>query len=631
MPINKQPGESKDEFISRCISIEIKDGKPQDQAAAICYAKWEEFAEVGKRGAIVESPKAPKSDTPNRNPKGEGTAKGDASGKRGAEVTPRVEEILRKKVDEFNDRYKEKLGYGVDIGVLKTVYQRGVGAYNVSHSPRVQSAEQWALARVNAFLYIIKNGRPENPKYVNDNDLLPDKHPKSEKSQEKKEEKMKSATASVTDNTWSTEAPISIELDSYRDYPEAAKRNAQVALDWAEQNGWGDCGTPVGKQRANQLAKGEPISRDTIARMAAFERHRQNSNKELGDGCGRLMWQAWGGDEGIEWAKRKLEQLDKENLSSIYLEKISIDYDETLTTDRGMQLAKRLIREGNDVYIISARRDKQSMLTRAKELGIPADRVFATGSNREKANKVKELGIKKHYDNNRDVVNSLPGVGQNFRQIRRVLFDEDFTVEQLEDIKRYKELGFKVYVKSKRKIKKADKKLWNKLRVAGLSEDNLLFGDIPELDKRYDFESIEIGEDPLLEKLLATAKSITGKHVIETFDIENMQDAENTELKLSNMEIKFRTVKVYYTYELRDDVNGNRIIPTTRDFCRRLLEQEGRAWTLDQIKNLSGAHLVKMGLPNDPFQFRGGFYRVKGTLNTTPFCRHIWKAKIVIE
>ncbi len=67
----------------------------------------------------------------------------------------------------------------------------------------------------------------------------------------------------------------------------------------------------VGKQRANQLAKNEPISRDTIARMAAFERHRQHSNKELGDGCGRLMWLAWGGDEGIEWAQRKLEQIDK--------------------------------------------------------------------------------------------------------------------------------------------------------------------------------------------------------------------------------------------------------------------------------------------------------------------------------
>ncbi len=101
-----------------------------------------------------------------------------------------------------------------------------------------------------------------------------------------------------------------VKLESYTDYPQAATENAKIALRWAEEHGWGDCGTPVGKQRANQLANREPISEDTISRMAAFERHRQNSKKELGDGCGRLMWLAWGGDAGIEWAQRKLKQLE---------------------------------------------------------------------------------------------------------------------------------------------------------------------------------------------------------------------------------------------------------------------------------------------------------------------------------
>ena len=138
----------------------------------------DEFAEVGPRGGINPSKKAPKSDTPNPNPKGEGTAKGDAGTTRGAEVTERVEKILKEKSDDFNERYKDKLGYGVNVGMLKSVYQRGVGAYNTSHSPNVRSAEQWALARVNAFLYIVKNGRPQNPKYKGDNDLLPKDHPK---------------------------------------------------------------------------------------------------------------------------------------------------------------------------------------------------------------------------------------------------------------------------------------------------------------------------------------------------------------------------------------------------------------------------------------------------------------------
>ncbi len=100
-----------------------------------------------------------------------------------------------------------------------------------------------------------------------------------------------------------------MELRSYTDYPKAAVENAKIAVRYAEENGWGSCGTSVGKIRASQLSNNEPISEETIAKMAAFERHRQNSQKELGDGCGRLMWLAWGGDEGVEWAQRKLQQI----------------------------------------------------------------------------------------------------------------------------------------------------------------------------------------------------------------------------------------------------------------------------------------------------------------------------------
>ena len=151
----------------------MKDGK--------CVKKKDNYAEVGKRGGIKKSPKAPKSDSPNRNPKGKGTAKGDASTSRGAKVSKADEATLQKKADEFNERYKKKLGYGVTVGMLKSVFQRGLGAFNVSHSPRVKSASQWSFARVNAFLYLVKNGRPQNPKYKGDFDLLPKKHPKSAK------------------------------------------------------------------------------------------------------------------------------------------------------------------------------------------------------------------------------------------------------------------------------------------------------------------------------------------------------------------------------------------------------------------------------------------------------------------
>ena len=146
-----------------------------------CVKKKDNYAEVGPRGGVRKSPKAPKSDTPNPSPKGEGTAKGDASTSRGAKVSKQDEATLKQKSDDFNKRYKDKLGYGVTVGQLKSVFQRGLGAFNVSHSPKIKSASAWAFARVNAYMYLVKNGRPQNPKYTGDFDLLPKGHPKSTK------------------------------------------------------------------------------------------------------------------------------------------------------------------------------------------------------------------------------------------------------------------------------------------------------------------------------------------------------------------------------------------------------------------------------------------------------------------
>ena len=140
-----------------------------------------EAAKVGSRGGITKSPKAPASDTPNKNPKGKGTAKGTAKGKTGAKVSAKDRAALKKKADDFNDRYRDKLGYGITTGMLASVFQRGLGAFNTSHSPKVRSASQWAHARVNAFMYLVRNGRPQNPKYTTDYDLLPKKHPKAKK------------------------------------------------------------------------------------------------------------------------------------------------------------------------------------------------------------------------------------------------------------------------------------------------------------------------------------------------------------------------------------------------------------------------------------------------------------------
>jgi hypothetical protein len=104
--------------------------------------------------------------------------------------------------------------------------------------------------------------------------------------------------------------PISKEnMKSVADYPESIKNNAKRVLKYVEENGWGECGTDVGKQRANQLANGEPISLDTIKRMYSYlSRHEVDldSSKGYDDGCGKLMYDSWGGKSALSWAESKL-------------------------------------------------------------------------------------------------------------------------------------------------------------------------------------------------------------------------------------------------------------------------------------------------------------------------------------
>ena len=107
---------------------------------------------------------------------------GSASGAGGnIKISASTETALKNKVKEHNDKMKEgdKPAYTrTTLGQLKAVYRRGAGAYSSSHRPG-QTRGAWAMARVNAYLYLLRNERPENPKYTTDYDLLPKEHPKS--------------------------------------------------------------------------------------------------------------------------------------------------------------------------------------------------------------------------------------------------------------------------------------------------------------------------------------------------------------------------------------------------------------------------------------------------------------------
>ena len=94
------------------------------------------------------------------------------------------------------------------------------------------------------------------------------------------------------------------------------------------------------------------------------------------------------------------------------IEKISFDYDDVLSTAPVREIAKRYIKQGVAVYVISARHNADTMYDVTDKLGIPRSRVYATGSNNAKIQKVQDLGITKHYDNNKNVIKELDGKGE---------------------------------------------------------------------------------------------------------------------------------------------------------------------------------------------------------------------------
>lgn len=110
-----------------------------------------------------------------RNPEGSASS---SSG--GIKVSAEVEQSLRNKVTEHNEKHRSKPGKKVTLGQLKAVYRRGAGAFSSTHRPS-QNRASWSMARVNAYLTLVRSGRPKNSKYTQDNDLLPKGHPRSTK------------------------------------------------------------------------------------------------------------------------------------------------------------------------------------------------------------------------------------------------------------------------------------------------------------------------------------------------------------------------------------------------------------------------------------------------------------------
>ncbi len=99
------------------------------------------------------------------------------------QVSEATRTTIRNKMTEHNKKGK---GSKASMGALLTVFRRGAGAFSTSHAPNM-SRNGWGIARVNAFIYLLRTGRPSNPNYKQDNDLLPKGHPRAKRTASKDE------------------------------------------------------------------------------------------------------------------------------------------------------------------------------------------------------------------------------------------------------------------------------------------------------------------------------------------------------------------------------------------------------------------------------------------------------------
>ena len=269
------------------------------------------------------------------------------------EMTAKLRKALEKKVEEHNEKVGDAKTKRTNVRTLYAVYKRGIGAFRSnpqSVRPSVSSPEQWAMARVNSFLYALRNGKFRSGRH--DQDLLPEGHPMSTKKNLK----------AISDEVYSTEEQaqeraneIGCDLihshetedgvvympckdmneleealkenkqDYYDNYPKSASKNAERAKKInAEFNN--PCATLVGKGRATDLIARKPLSLAIVKKTFSYlsRAHEYVTGKYLDEKgkpiCGDVSYALWGGniktskpedDAMWKWCKRIIDKSEE--------------------------------------------------------------------------------------------------------------------------------------------------------------------------------------------------------------------------------------------------------------------------------------------------------------------------------
>jgi hypothetical protein len=144
---------------------------------------------------------------------------------------------------------------------------------------------------------------------------------------------------------------------------EGMVEEAIKGLEWRKEFGRG--GTSVGVARAVSIKNKERLSVSTVKRMHSFfSRHEVDkqaegfsSGEEGYPSAGRIAWALWGGDAGQSWARKKRDQIVREETKDedlySYSDDVFIPYDEEKAppiTGKVREALKKKVEDHNEKY-----------------------------------------------------------------------------------------------------------------------------------------------------------------------------------------------------------------------------------------------------------------------------------------
>lgn len=136
-------------------------------------------------------------------------------------------------------------------------------------------------------------------------------------------------------------------------------------------------------------------------------------------------------------------------------------------------------------------------------------------------------------------------------------------------------------------------------------------------------KGLQVGDIVNITKLDAKVVADTIAKLAKAELIKSYEDGLETTAKgLDEIKNLQTELVVRYQYGLAPGITGAVIIPTSRDFCRKV-EGSGRVYSREDINMMSAE------LGYDVWKRRGGWYHNPTLDVNTPQCRHIWVQKLM--